>query len=122
MKVLAATIALFFMTGCAHKDNRSPKILDREKMQVVMWDIIGADVFTEQFIKKDSLKNGAVENAKLQNRIFALHKITRDQYYKSYDYYITHTDLMRVVLDSMTARAERDRTKMILKHAGVKPQ
>ena len=90
-------------------------------MQVVMWDIIEADVFTDRFIKKDSSKNAAAENMQLKNKIFALHKITREEYNKSYDYYITHSDLMKVILDSMSDKAERDKMKMLERHAGVKP-
>ncbi len=114
MKGLVITIAMLCTIGCANKvDNKG--ILSKEKMQAVMWDIIGADVFTEQFVKKDSLKNALVENMQLQNKIFALHKVTRADFYKSYDYYTSHTDLMRVILDSMSAKAERDRAKMLQK-------
>ena len=89
-------------------------------MEMVLWDIIRADVFTEQFIKKDTLKKPAAENIKLQNKIFALHKITRQDYNKSYEYYLAHTDLMRGILDSMTAKAERERTKMTEQNASLK--
>ena len=57
----------------------------------------------------------------LKNKIFALHKITKEQYKKSYDYYIMHSDLMKAILDSMAAKAERQRMKMLERHAGVKP-
>ncbi len=123
MKVLIVTIAIFCMIGCANKGGNNPGILPREKMQAVMWDIIGADAFTEQFVKKDSLKNATLENIKLQNKIFALHKVTRADYYKSYDYYISQTDLMRVILDSMTNKAERNRTQMMQQHySGPQPK
>ncbi len=74
MKAFVAAIILFCMTGCASNGSTYSGILDREKMQAVMWDIIGADVFTEQFVKKDSLKNPSLENAQLQNKIFALYR------------------------------------------------
>jgi hypothetical protein len=77
-----------------------------------MWDIIRAEVFTDQFMKKDSSKKIAMENLKLQNAIFSIHKVTRSQYFRSYDYYISHTDLIRLVLDSMSAKAERDRFEL----------
>lgn len=118
MKGFFITIAMLCMLGCSNKKNNSG-ILGKEKMQAVMWDIIGADVFTEQFVKKDSLKIASIENMQLQNKIFALHKVTRAQYYKSYDYYISHTDLMKAVLDSMTTKAERDRSKMMEQQHGA---
>jgi hypothetical protein len=112
MKYLIFITGLFFILGCNNKTSTPSGILGREKMQLVMWDMIRADVYTEQFIKKDSSKNIAIENLKLQNAIFSIHKVTRSQYYKSYDYYISHTDLIRVVLDSMSAKADREKFEL----------
>jgi hypothetical protein len=112
MKYLIFIIGFFFIVGCNDKTGTPSGVLGKEKMQSVMWDIIRAEVFTEQFMKKDSSKNIAMENLKLQNAIFSIHKVTRSQYFRSYDYYISHTDLIRLVLDSMSAKAERDRFEL----------
>lgn len=122
MKKILCAILLSSMLGCSNNQSKFSGILPKEKMQAVMWDIIGADVFTEQFIKKDSLKNPSVENMQLQNKIFAIHKVTKVDFYKSYDYYMAHTDQMRIILDSITARAELDRTKMLEKQYNKKPE
>ena len=87
-----------------------------------MWDIIRADVFTEQFIKRDTLKKPALENMQLQKKIFAIHHVTREDYYKSYEYYVSHADLMKVILDSMTSKADRDRVKVLQRSPGAKPK
>jgi Domain of unknown function (DUF4296) len=115
MKAFLATIVLLSMIGCRGKDG-FPGLLDKEKMQAVMWDIIQADVYTEQFIKKDSSKKASLENMQLQNQIFALHKVTRADFYKSYDYYVSHSEGMKAILDSMSAKAERERAKTIQRH------
>ena len=112
MKYLIFIIGFFFIVGCNDKTGTPSGVLGKEKMQSVMWDIIRAEVFTEQFMKKDSSKNIAMENLKLQNAIFSIHKVTRSQYFRSYDYYISHTDLIRLVLDSMSAKADRDRFEL----------
>ncbi len=112
MKYLIFIVGFFFIIGCNDKTGTPSGILGKQKMQSVMWDIIRAEVFTEQFMKKDSLKNISMENLKLQNAIFSIHKVTRSQYYESYDYYVSHTDLIRLVLDSMSAKADRDRFEL----------
>ena len=112
MKYLIFIVGFFFIIGCKDKTGTPSGILGKQKMQSVMWDIIRAEVFTEQFMKKDSLKNISMENLKLQNAIFSIHKVTRSQYYESYDYYVSHTDLIRLVLDSMSAKADRDRFEL----------
>jgi len=76
-------------------------------MQAVLWDVIQADAFTTDFIKKDSFKNAAAENLKLQQQIFAIHKVTKADFYKSYDYYKTNTAEFRKIIDSMIVQTER---------------
>ena len=78
-------------------------------MQAVLWDVIKADVFTAEFLKKDSSKNAAAENLKLQQQIFAIHKVSKADFYRSYDYYKAHTEIFKQVMDSMVVRAEKDR-------------
>lgn len=109
---------LTLIIGCTGKGRNFSGIISKEKMEIVMWDLIQADVFTEQFIKKDTTKNAVLENMQLQNKIFSIHNITKADYYKSYEYYITQSGQMKQMLDSMTAKAERNRTKMHEQHAG----
>lgn len=122
LTILTVVITCFMGCSSNRKDNSKGVILEKEKMQAVMWDMIGADVFTDQFIKRDSGKNAEMENIQLQKKIFALHKITKVDYYKSYAYYIRNTSLMRELLDSMTTQAERERTKKLERHAGAQPK
>ena len=104
--VLFSLITFF---SCGNKNKIPSGILKPDKMQAVLWDVIKADVFTAEFIKKDSTKNAAAENVKLQQQIFALHKISKADFYRSYDYYKSNTEIFKKVMDSMVARAERNR-------------
>ena len=121
MKYLVFTLLIFFIISCTGKNGTPASVLGKEKMQAVMWDMIRADAFTDQFIKIDASKNSVLENIKLQNAIFSIHKVTRSEYYKSYDYYISHSDLIRGVLDSMSAKAERDRPEIFLQRPEIPP-
>ena len=107
MIILLAGLAL--VGSCTNKDKMPEGILKPEKMQAVLWDVIKADVFTTDFIKKDTAKNAAAENLKLQQQIFAIHKITKADFYNSYDYYKTNTVVFRKIVDSMIAQAERNK-------------
>lgn len=109
MKVLIPVILIFLQWGCSDKGNKQPGILNKDKMAAVLWDIMRANSFTELYIKKDSLKNATFENMKLQQQIFTLHNVSREAFYKSYNYYSLQPDQMRVILDSITARSERNR-------------
>ena len=105
--ILLAGLAL--IGSCTNKNKIPDGVLKPKKMQAVLWDVIKADAFTTDFIKKDSSKNAAAENLKLQQQIFAIHKISKTDFYRSYDYYKAHTEIFKPVMDSMVARAERDR-------------
>ena len=106
--ILLAGLAL--IASCANKDKVPDGILKPEKMQAVLWDVIKADAFTAEFIKKDSTKNAAAENLKLQQQIFAIHKISKADFYNSYDYYKSNTVVFKKIVDSMIAQAERKKT------------
>jgi len=92
----------FCLASCKDKNAIPQGILDKDKMQVVLWDVIRAESFTNTFIKKDSTKNLMLEDAKLQQDIFAIYHVTKDEFYKSYDYYRMHPELMAAVLDSIS--------------------
>ncbi|MES2892439.1 MAG: DUF4296 domain-containing protein [Bacteroidota bacterium] len=94
--------------------------MSKDKMQVVMWDLLEANSYTQRYIKLDTVKNAALENLKMQQQIFQLHKVSKDDFYKSYDYYSTQPDQMRILLDSIVAIGERNKIKMIEQQRGDK--
>jgi hypothetical protein len=80
-------------------------------MELVLWDIIQAERFSSMFILKDSAtKNVEVETFKLYEQVFALHKISREKFVESYKYYLGRPDIAKVILDSITVKAERQKT------------
>ena len=88
-------------------------------MEKIVWDLTQADVFTQEFISKDSTKNLAFENLKLQQKIFAKYKTDKKIFYKSYEYYLKHDELLKPLLDSMVVRNGRIRDNIRLKK--IKP-
>jgi hypothetical protein len=123
MRTVIFVILVLWLFGCSNSpDRKFSGLLSKEKMEAVMWDIIGADVFTEQFVKKDTSKKPLMVNMQLQNKIFAIHNVTKADYYKSYEYYMAHSEQMKIILDSITSKAERERSKMLEKQYGKKSQ
>lgn len=109
MRIIFLLAGLVLINSCNSKSKLPADVLKPDKMRAVLWDVIKADVFTAEFVKKDSSKNAAAENLKLQQQIFAIHKISKADFYRSYDYYKAHTEIFKQVMDSMVANAERDR-------------
>ena len=104
---------LVLIFSCDNKQAKEGKILGSGKMQAVMWDILQAEAYTDFYLKNDSSKSVLLQNAALQKKIFSLHQISKEDFYKSYDYYSSHSSDMRIMLDSISVKAERQRNKMM---------
>lgn len=76
-------------------------------MEAVLWDVLRAQAFTVEFIKKDTTKNDVEENLKLQQEIFAIHRISKEEFYRSFEYYKTNNGQMKVIMDTIVNRADR---------------
>ncbi len=114
IRIIVSAWLVIFLLSCGDKSGVAKgKIISSDKMQEVLWDIFQADAFTEKYIKIDTSKNAIVQNAALQQKVFELHKISRQDFNTSYNYYSTHPDLMRNLLDSISVKAERKRGQMM---------
>lgn len=109
-------IALFSCAG----NKIPPDILPPEKMEKLLWEQMRAEVFTKNFIAKDSAKNISQENLLLQQKIFQKYKITAASFYKSYDFYLQHDGMMKDILDSIMAKEQRGREKEIKEKDSLK--
>lgn len=104
--ILLAAICLLF--SCS--SNNAPKgILKQDKMQAVLWDVLRADAFTFQFVTKDTSKKPETEAARLRLSVFASHKISREDFDRSYAYYKEHPEILQPMLDSMISKYTRDK-------------
>jgi hypothetical protein len=122
MKTAALILLMIWFVSCSNNGGLPSGILSADKMRDVFWDVIRVETYTTQFVKKDSLKYATAENAKLQRQIFAAHHITEKDFYDSYRYYNTHTELMGVLLDSITTRGEREKyTTLYAKRPAPEP-
>ncbi len=106
MKHVSFIIISVVFFSCS--DNKLPRgILSQEKMEIMLWEQMKADAFTKEYISKDSSKNLVEENLKLQQKLFAKYKVDREDFYKSYQYYLKHDPLMKDVLDSIVSKQTR---------------
>lgn len=69
-----------------------------------MEDMIRADQYVSNYLQKDSTKNMQDKSTELYTEIFSIHKITKEQFKKSLDYYTSKPDLFRPIIDSLAKR------------------
>lgn len=111
MKILSRFFLSLFLFGC-HENSKS--VLPPEKIGIILWELAQADVFTQEFIAKDSSTNLEQENLKLQLKIFIKNKTDRQTFYRSYDHYLKHEELLKPLLDSIVVKNGRIRENMRL--------
>lgn len=95
--------SIFF--SCTTKEKQPP--VSQKKMEQVIWDMMRADVYTSQFLRKDSSINDTLENIRLQQKIFNQYKISKKDFEVSYAYYLSKPEIMKAILDSILARQSR---------------
>ena len=96
--------SLLLFNGCREKDQLPKDILPKEKMQEVLWSMINAGEFLNGYLLiKDSVDRVA-ESSRVYGQVFQIHRITREEFDKSYAYYRQHPALMKVILDSLSKR------------------
>jgi len=110
-------LLILFLIGiflaCNNSKSVPRGIIPPDKMEKVLWDMIQADRFSIQFLTKDSAKiNVKEETFKLYEQIFSIHKTSREEFTKSFKYYMEHPELNQRLYDSMNVRGTRLREDM----------
>jgi len=114
-RVIAGCLAVVLLTGigCADKGSVPSGILPLSKMQTVMWDMIQADQYAALSVAKDSSGhiNTKTETLKLYEEVFRLHEVSREEFSKSYQYYLDHPEINQQLFDSLISQGTRLRTE-----------
>lgn len=106
-------VLLVGIVACSDKESLPRNIIAPAPMQKIVWDMLQADEVALQNKLKDTtivLKN---ESYKLYDQVFAIHKTSRDQFYKSYEYYQKHPQLYKALMEGVNSFAQKEREKTI---------
>ena len=119
MKIFLSAIIFISLglMGCRLAGDKK-KILPLDTMKIIMWDMLKADEwYIRETIKDSTLKNKH-ENIRLYEQVFAIHGITRNQFYASYKYYESHPTEFKVLIDSVETSSNRIRNNLFNKYPG----
>lgn len=100
MRYLFYILVLVGLVACSGRQKIPSDILDKPKMTSVISDILIADAVANQKKLNDTTINLKSLSPLYYQSVFTLHKISKDEFFRSYDYYLNHPDLLKVVLDS----------------------
>ncbi|MDB5192165.1 MAG: hypothetical protein JWQ96_1728 [Segetibacter sp.] len=103
-KLLFLTL-LTFLLSCS---SQIPKdIIPPDKMKVVLFDMIRADEFLNNYVFNDTSLNKKQETTLMYEQVFKIHKTNKEQFYKSYIYYQQNPDKNKALYDSVNSYATR---------------
>ncbi|MBO9681901.1 MAG: DUF4296 domain-containing protein, partial [Flavisolibacter sp.] len=99
MRKLPILFFAVFIFSC--KSSVPGDILPPKKMQAVLWDVMQADAMAENYAASDSAFRGLSKHVDYYQKVFAIHKISKDEFTKSLVYYENHPSRLKPILDSM---------------------
>jgi len=105
-------IVCFLALACSS----TPKyVLPVNTMKIVMFDMLKADDWYARILVGDTLMQRVKEDIPLYEQVFAVHKLTKKQFFDSYHYYEAHPIAYKELVDSLESYANNQKLKMLKK-------
>jgi hypothetical protein len=109
MRLLAIILLTFTLFVSCVTRGVPDGILPPDKIQPIIFDLLRADEYVNNFVMRDTMLKREKEAVKLYEQVFVIHGITSADFYKSYRYYQAHPDKNRALFDSLSAFVSRKR-------------
>ncbi len=108
-------LLLVFVLLASCNGSTPKNVLPVNTMKVVMFDMLKADEWYARKLVGDTLMLKVKEDIPLYEQVFAVHKITKKQFYDSYHYYEAHPIAYKELVDSLESYANKQKLKIIKK-------
>jgi len=102
--------------SCNNKGEAPEKLLSRDKMEDILWDLMRADLFINNYmLVKDTALDKKKQGIELYSQILKLHKVSQDQFRESFLYYRSQPDELKVLMDSLSHHSDSSQLKQAAK-------
>lgn len=96
-----------FLVSC-YSENKVPNdLIQPSEMKNILWDVMSAQALANELAIKDSSVTITAEMKVLSQKVFELHKIDSSHFNKSYNWYIKHPLVLKLIFDSMYVQKQR---------------
>jgi len=115
MRWITVLLAILLF-GCIDKMKIPPDIIMRPKMEKILWEMTQADRFVSSYIqtRKDTLGRNKKEAVDVYDKVFNFNGITRQEFLTSYKFYLGRPDILKIMFDSISVRAERKKAEVYM--------
>lgn len=120
---MKVAVYIVLLSTCLACNKRVPfGIMEQNKMETLLWEQMKVDAYIKEYVATDPKKNANLESVKLQQLIFIKHNTNKKDFYKSYNYYLQHDELLKPLLDSIVAKQTINRDNETLrKYRSLQP-
>lgn len=102
---LLPILMLCTVLSCGRPAEKPDGLIPEDKMTRVVWDMMRADQFLTDFVfSRDTSVDKLSESLRLYNRIFEIHKISKQDFLTSFAYYRDTRGALKAILDSVSNR------------------
>jgi hypothetical protein len=104
MRISVFICLLALLASCVAKEAVPRDVIQPDKMKLVMWDMVRADEFLSAYVfAKDSTLDKKKASDSLYAVVFKLHHISPADFSKSFQFYRTHPNDMKALVDSINS-------------------
>jgi Domain of unknown function (DUF4296) len=82
-------------------------IIQPKEMEEILWEQMKADAFAKEYQNKNIAADVENQNIIIQQKIFEKYGVDKKKFYKSYQFYLAHEDILKNVLDSIIVKQTR---------------
>ena len=114
-RYLSLVICILACAACTDKNRLPSGILPQSKMQDLVWDVMVAEEYSKELRIKDTAinKDFKKERSAVYQQVFDLHKTSRQDFIKSFNFYASRPDLTKILFDSLTQKSNRRRDEAL---------
>ncbi len=103
--IFLLSLLVFIFFSCTQADTIPKEIIEKPRMQELIWDMIRADVFLSDYSGKgDTAFNRVAESISFYQKVLTIHNTTKDEFKKSLIWYQQHPKVMKTILDTLQGR------------------
>jgi hypothetical protein len=101
------SIILFAVLIFSCKSSVPGDVLPAKKMQAVLCEVMQADAMAEYYEASDSTFRSLSKHVDYYQKVFSIHKISKEDFTRSLNYYESHPDRLKPILDSLQSFGQR---------------
>lgn len=102
-------IGLLMLYSCGRRDSVPSGVFSPQKMERVLTDVLLAESFAESYLLIDTTRTRDASFTGELNKVLVIQKISEADFRRSLEFYKSRPDIFKVVIDSVNARAQRNR-------------